>query len=163
MAFVILCASVFVAFKINNLFMKRTVVAYSDQLIPDFNFYSLDTVSFSRENLRKGEDIIVIHFDPECNYCTEEADLIVKNREAFRSTEIVMVSENTPDKIRNFSKSFQLDKYESIHVLWDKDRQFSYLFGGSTIPTTFIYNRERKLLKTYHGLAKLEALTKWLK
>ncbi|WP_259067202.1 peroxiredoxin family protein [Mucilaginibacter sp. X4EP1] len=130
--------------------------------LPAFTFYNLDSTRFSNINLGIGVNTCIIYFDPDCDFCESEISSIIANITAFKNTQLLLISFNSPEKIRAAEQKFKLNQFKNIRLLWDKDVQFDSLFGKSIIPSTFIYNKDQLLLKEYHGLVSIKAITQWL-
>jgi peroxiredoxin len=132
--------------------------------LPAFEFYNIDDQSvFSNKNITQEKKICVVYFDPDCDYCENEISSIVKNISSFKNTEILLVSANKLQKLENIRDKFRLKQFQNVHILWDKDLRFESLFGRFMIPSSYIYNNDSTLLKEYHGLVDINAITKWLK
>jgi peroxiredoxin len=132
--------------------------------LPVFEFYNLDArTTFSNKNIDQNKRICVVYFDPDCDYCENEISSIVKNISSFNGTEILLISANKPQKLESIRDKFRLGQFNNIHILWDKNLQFESLFGKFIIPSSYIYNNDSVLLKEYHGLVDINAITKWLK
>lgn len=135
----------------------------AESKLPDFKFYGLNSKTFSGSDIPRGKNVCVIFFDPDCDYCESEIALITKNINLFNSTQILLVSISSPAKVKGFYDRLHLANYSNVNIMCDKDFSFQNLFGKSIIPSTYIYDKDRVLLKEYHGLVKIEAITKWLK
>jgi peroxiredoxin len=131
--------------------------------LPAFNFYSLDSVKYASEGNRDGLNTCVIYFDPECEHCEYETKLITQHINQFATTRIFMISNNSTAKIKAFAQKFNLYQHKQIRLLWDKEYKFYTWFGHAPIPSTYIYNKDNRLVKEYHGETKIEAITSYLK
>jgi peroxiredoxin len=132
--------------------------------LPAFEFYNLDTRTiFSNKNIDHNKKICVVYFDPDCDYCESEISSIVKNISLFKETEILLISASQLQRIENISAKLHLNQFNNIHILWDKELRFESLFGKFIIPSSYLYNNDSTLLKEYHGLVDINAITQWLK
>lgn len=139
---------------------KNAILSNGITKLKVFKFYNLDSSGFSNQDIPAGKSIYIVYFDPDCDFCESEISLIMNNISQFKQTEILMVSSNSPDRIRRIGEKFNISHVKTVHLLWDKDIQFQTLFGKSIIPSSFVYSPDHVLLKKYEGLVRIEALIK---
>lgn len=130
------------------------------QQLPDFEFYTLDGGAFTKASLREGAPVSVILFNSECDLCLYEAGEIKKKIALFKDMEVLMVSDQPAEAIRQFADTYGLAGQNQVKVLRDKKQQLLKLFGTEAIPTVFIYDKSHRLLKKYIGETKPEAILK---
>lgn len=104
---------------------------------------------------------LIIYYNSECEHCQYEAELISKQIEQFKDYQILMISYEPIEKILAYRKKFKLN-YSFIEFLQDSKYQFDNIFGNSPFPSSFIYNKNRKLVKQFKGEVKTEAMLKYL-
>jgi peroxiredoxin len=165
----ILLALVLVAISFTGYLLYKIVIAKQQsaivnttkQNLPNFSFYNVDSVAFSRNFLKKGKPVCIFYFNAGCEYCQYEAREISKNIALFKDTQILMVSFNTIADIKKFALEHNLN-YPNIVFLQDPNFQFSTWFGKTGVPSVFIYDAQHRLVKEFHGETKIEAIIKYL-
>jgi len=73
-----------------------------------------------------------------------------------------MISTASRESIKDFANKYHLLEFDNISVLIDTLDVFHNTFGPNPFPTSFIYNKERKLVKQFKGEVSTEALLKYL-
>jgi peroxiredoxin len=130
--------------------------------------------SFSFSNNNNGEvltdkDIdqnmpkLIVYFHPDCEFCGEQAEEISKQIDSFNYYQLIMVSHADSISILSFSDKYGFSGQQNIFFLQDKNFLFNDIFGKSGVPTSFVYNKNRKLVKQFKGKAKIEDILKCLK
>ena len=151
----------FLAFKIGKKYNHNKEVALQKQSLPIFQFYSQDLKVFSAKELKKNKAVCIFYYNADCEHCQHEASHISKTIAAFKYTQVLMVSTNTPKETAVFSKTYKLNDAGFIW-LYDKGYSFYKWFGESVTPSVYIYNADHKLVKEYIGEVKIEAIIKYL-
>ena len=130
--------------------------------LPGFRFYNMDSSVYVNNTFNNRLSKCIIYFDPECEHCLYETTLITKNISAFKATSIFMISTNSTKKMLEFAAKLHLKNYKQIKLLWDKNYEFYTWFGHAPIPSLYIYNKDNRLVKEYHGETKIDAVTDYL-
>lgn len=102
---------------------------------------------------------VIIYFNPECEHCQYEASEIGKQAEQFAKANMILI---TPDdsvkRVEAFAAKYHLWEVDNLVVLFDRNHQFLKSFGTAVFPSIFIYGTDKKLVKTYKGEVKIEAI-----
>lgn len=126
--------------------------------LPNFNLLSLDSVAFNKDILKEDQNTIVMLFNPGCEHCQHQVELILTMPELTGNTNIILSSTETLPKLKAFSDKYHLDKYPMIHI--GKDHK--YFLGGfyqpKTIPVLAFYNAQNQLLYFNQGNLKKDQL-----
>jgi len=156
-----LSTAVFLSYNIVKKYNLNKSVFLQKQRLPNFQFYNQEATLFSSRDLKENMGICIFYYNAECEHCQYEAVQISKNVSAFKDTQVVMVSTNTPRETAAFAKSYKLD-LAGFTWLYDKEYSFYRWFGKSSTPSVYIYNAEHRLVKEYNGEVKIEAVIKYL-
>ncbi|MQY79003.1 MAG: hypothetical protein GH151_07385 [Bacteroidetes bacterium] len=73
-----------------------------------------------------------------------------------------MISTASRESVKDFAYNYHLLEFDNITILIDSLDGFHDIFGHNPFPTSFIYNKERKLVKQFKGEVTTEALLKYL-
>ncbi len=129
------------------------------QTLPYFEFYRSVTAMFSSKSLLPGKPVVIIWFNPLCEHCTYETGDILKNFVLFRDIDILFISDAGHDLLAEFSFTYRLDTIPQIRVLQSGYDYFATKFGNPpSVPTTYIYNKEHRLVKVFLGEASVQAI-----
>lgn len=150
------------SFKIFKRQQEKQMADQQKIILPNFTFFTVDGNKIDNTVVKNGENVFLVFFDPECDFCMNEIKEITQNIEKIPQTKVILVSEAETEKIRLFIKNFSLSSYPNIVTLHDKANTFRKLFGSVMVPSLFIYNRNRKLIKEYHGETKFSSLLVYL-
>jgi peroxiredoxin len=151
-----------IAFKIYKKYHQNKSAALQKHSLPNFQLYSQNLRHFNAAGLKSSLPVCIFYYNADCEHCQYEATQINKNIDAFRKTQVIMVSTNTPEETAAFSEKYNLNSYLFITWLYDKDYSFYKWFGNSPTPSVFIYNARHKLIKEYKGEVKIESVLKYL-
>lgn len=150
---------IYMAYRIVRTKVKADVSNQEKQSLPDFSFYTLDGHRTNNRFIQKDRPVVVFYYNEECEHCQYEAKKISSNIRSFKGSQIIMVSFSTSEHIRNFARSYGLDKCNQITFLRDKDYSFNKWFGNCSIPSVFVYNAAHLLVKEFYGETKIEAIS----
>lgn len=151
-----------IVFKIVIKTSQKKEVATRLANIPTFNLTTLDDKEFTNSHLRQNINTVFIYFNSTCDFCQHEAQSISENLESFKDTQILFVSNEPIDLIKDFSKTYQLDNKNQITFLHDSLDVFSAQFDANSIPYILIYNTKSKLIKTHKGQLNAGGILKHL-
>lgn len=152
---------IFLIYNIIKKYNHNKMVASQKKILPGFQLYTQEEKPFSTKELQEHKPICIFYYNAECEHCQYEATQISKNINAFKNTQVLMVSTNVPKETAVFAKTYHLDAAGFIW-LYDKEYNFYKWFGRAITPSVYIYNAQRRLIKEYTGEVKVEAVTKYL-
>jgi thiol-disulfide isomerase/thioredoxin len=130
------------------------------QSLPDFTFYTFDSTQVTSRQLPDDRPIVIVYFNPECDKCIYQWEVIENNTEKLSHLYFVLVSSVALEPLKQFAKEKEIEQYDNIQVLMDYEEEFFNYFGSNTYPSLFIYNRSWELVKQYTGETKAEAILK---
>lgn len=145
--------------KINH----KSSVEATLQHIPGFSFKTIENTTFSKANLKPNTPTIFIYFNSECDYCQHEAKSISESIEQFQDVQLLFVSTEPIDTIKNFAETYNLLQQPNITFLHDSTDIFSNRFDATSIPYVLIYDAQQQLIKKHKGQLKAEAILELLK
>lgn len=118
--------------------------------LPNFTFQTLLGQPYDHRQLPEKKHFLILFFSPDCHYCTDEIDDIIKHKKWFANCYILLVSPSSISQLRAYSK-YLYNKGINYQILSDSKYQFSNYFGQANIPTSFLYSSDRKLIKKFNG------------
>src|SRR5258708_1022315 len=61
--------------------------------VPHFSIIKVpDSTKFTKDDLKKKEELIIIMFSPDCEHCQRETDSLLAHFDLFKKIQIVMAS-----------------------------------------------------------------------
>ena len=138
----------------------KTSIQKEMNTIPDFKFYSMDSTEFTRDSLLDSLGVIFIHFHSNCEYCISEIEQIVENSSLLADVEILFISYEDIDLIKEFRGNYNLQNHKQIKMLKDSDNSYYRNFGTSVIPSIIIYDKNGNLVRIFNGEASVDAILK---
>ena len=128
------------------------------QTLPDFHLQSLDSLDFSKREIKPDQWTVFVFFDPDCHYCEEEAIQLKENIQSIKNTRFLWVTNETQDSIVKFQQHFGLDKHPKIVFLKDEKAQLMDQWGVSTIPYFLVYDPKKELVFKHKGAYRIDRL-----
>jgi cytochrome oxidase Cu insertion factor (SCO1/SenC/PrrC family) len=123
--------------------------------IPQFTVYKApDSTAFSRSQLNKKENTIFMIFSPDCSHCQHETEMLLKNINQFKNTQIVMVTYLPWEDVMAFYKVYKLASYPQITIARDTRFFFPVFFKVTNLPSLFVYDKKGKFVKSFEGDVK---------
>jgi peroxiredoxin len=147
---------------ITKIIHKREVAEHI-KTIPAFSYSTINGKIFSHKNLKDNTPTLFLYFNSECEHCQSEASQIQENITNFKNYQLVFVSFEEKNKIIAFAKKYELDHYDNITFLLDKQVTFSTTFDVNSLPTMILYNKNKELIEKIKGQTKIETILKKLK
>lgn len=152
----------FLGYKTINKINAKEKLAEQLQTIPDFKLVSMDSTSFTINSLDLNKSTVIIFFNSECSHCQYEANAINENISRFAETNLLIMSSEQLSQIMEFASKYHLDKHPLIYLTKIEEENVFETFGSVSVPHTFIYNNQQKLVKEFKGEVKIEAILKYL-
>lgn len=159
--FLILGTLTVLFFGIRAKLRARHQVEKATATLPEQKYIILNSTSHTTSNI-KNNAVFIFFFNSSCDYCQSEAKLLNDNRMAFKNATVYLFSTEPLEAIQSFKKTY-LPGNDDFIVGQVDVRASSEVFGVKSFPYTLIYDQNNRLVKTYKGIVKLEALTEHIK
>jgi peroxiredoxin len=105
---------------------------------------------------------ILILFNTDCDHCQREAAEIAEKNVAFKNYELLFIASDSIHQIENFAKTYNLTDRLNVEFGRAEYQDVYMNFGAISTPAIYIYNRERKFVKSFLGETPVEELIKYL-
>jgi peroxiredoxin len=162
--FFILVLSAFSAFGLWNCDQaaKKPIESPKQEIneLPYLDYKTLKGEPSSTRSLPGGS--ILILFNTDCDHCQREATEIGEKREAFKNYELLFIASDSIHQIENFAKTYHIDDMPNVKLGRAEYQDVYMNFGAISTPAIYIYNRERKFVKSFLGETPVEELIKYL-
>ncbi len=115
------------------------------------------------ESVKNDANLFVMMFNPTCEHCEEMAVALGQNIALFKASQIVLMAAPTMGPyLEFFANNTKHKNYPALKVGLDSakfiDRTFNYIM----LPQINIYDKERKLIKTFSGLETIDSLKPYI-
>ena len=127
--------------------------------LPSFDIQLTDSLTLLHtQNIPAGQPIVVLYFRPDCPHCQAETQRLIRQIGLLKDSRLYFLTGASLVDAKSYAHHFLLDRYPNITVGKDKDHFFLKTFRLSSIPCIAIYNREKRLVKIYHGEVPIDAV-----
>jgi hypothetical protein len=109
------------------------------------------TTWFTKEDLPKKKQVMVMVFNPMCDHCQEVTQGIVKNIDLFKNIHIVMATSFYFDSLRVFSERYKLNEQKNIVIGYDPTFFMNTFYQLHNLPFLAFYNRKKELISVFEG------------
>ena len=135
--------------------------------IPEFSFVKMQSDGvFSSKDIKKGKQTIIVLFSPTCIHCQLALNHLSNNYdEHLKNTQILLVSEYKADEVLPFLKS-NAPKFvdnKNVELLFDYNYEFIPIFQPTSIPTFYLFDKDKNLVSIKKGSVEVNQLFKDLK
>jgi thiol-disulfide isomerase/thioredoxin len=133
--------------------------------LPEFGFQDLEGNVFAYTQLVEEQPTVVVYFDPWCDHCAHQADLLAEADEDLKDFNIVFVTNTDPDGQASkefYTKHFEESDLQNVHVLLDPNFYFDGYFGYSEVPSVYVYDAAKKRVAAFTKETEAEDILKKL-
>jgi len=130
---------------------------------PLFEFYTLDSIPYSKYDLEKDKSLVLVYFDPDCYLCEKSGEFFYSFKKFHELSQVIFVSHNSVDKITEYQEKFKLNNIPNITFLRCNEDEFFTLFKESSTPTYFIYNKKQELIKIINDDVPVKTILRYIK
>ncbi len=157
-AFYLSVATLFLvlAFSIGTMLQKRDVFAKRIATLPKFSFAPVDS-NILVPNLAPNGALWLIFIQSDCDYCVAELENITRSKDLNGIT-IWLVSSEPREVLKAFSVKHSLASVPNLLLLMDTDNTASRQLSVSSLPSSFLYGSDKRLIKRYQGIIDVETV-----
>lgn len=138
----------------------KRMVEQAIATLPVQSYVGVDSIAYTLQNPQK-QIVFVLFFNSHCDYCQIEAKLLSEHRQSFKNATVYLFSIEPLENIRAFKDKYLQDNTDFI-VGQINAMTSSEVFGVKSFPYILIYDKNNRLINTYKGIVKLEALTQYI-
>jgi len=128
--------------------------------LPYLSYKTLKGEASTTRSLPGGS--ILILFNTDCDHCQREAQEIADKNQAFKNYELLFIAADSVHQIENFAMTYQLADKPNVKFGRAEYQDVYMNFGSISTPAIYIYNRERRFVKSFLGETPVEELIKYL-
>lgn len=120
------------------------------EVIPSYEFISTDGILVSTDAL-SADNIIIVFFSKDCMFCEHQGKDFARNSTLFRNSKILFITIESIESAIEYNSAHKLDTIPNYYCLYDDTAMSPNVFGVNSMPTTILYDREGKLIKSFSG------------
>ena len=152
----------FMGYKVVSKINHKKQVAENIKKMPAFSYFTLENKIFTNENLEEGKPTLFIYFNSECDFCNHEAEMVQQSIDQLKDIQVVFISYEPIEKIKQFAAKFKLLHHANISFLCDSKVTFATTFDVKSMPCLVLYDKKNNLIEKIKGQTKAETLIKKL-
>ena len=132
--------------------------------IPPAKLLLTDSISyFTKEKLPKKKAVMLILFSPDCDHCQHETEEIIRRIDDFKKVQIVMATTLPFDKMTEYYKKYNLNRFPNIVVGKDVGYMLPTFYNVRNLPFLAFYNSKKELISVFEGALPIEKILEELK
>ncbi len=131
------------------LFRSIGMMYLGAQDIPDFEVTSLDNRTITLSSL-KGKIVFLNFWATWCPPCQAEMPSIQRLYEQFKDTDFTILAVSVGEDAKTVEDFLNRTPY-SFHIALNEDARLGSMYAGRGIPSTYILNREGKIIAAKIG------------
>jgi peroxiredoxin len=156
---VLVCSALlYMPYKIVTTVKTKKRIDKQREILPDFEFLTVRGIRFGIHNIVKDSPLVIVFFNSECFHCINELECMINNAGSLKKANVLLVSEQPLSKLQELYEEYKFYRYPQFELLHTDYQYFISLFGNVSIPATFIYNGNNRLLKMFTGEVSIETL-----
>ena len=116
------------------------------------------TTKYTKDDLPKNKQVLVVLFSPDCEHCQHEAEMFYAGREMLSKIHIVMITTYPIYRMKEFSENYGLNNMQNIVMTKDPHYLMIPFFDVRNFPFMAFYDKKGKLIDTFQGTATIEKI-----
>lgn len=135
--------------------------------IPEFSFVKMQSEGiFSSKDIKKGKQTLIVLYSPTCIHCQLALNHFSNNyEEHLKNTQIILVSEYEAKDAIPFLKEHAPNfvNNKNVELLYDSNYEFGPTFQPTSIPTFYLFDKDKNLVTIKKGSVEANQIFKYLK
>ena len=134
------------------------------QPMPPINFLMKNGKLLTGDELKNDANLFVILFNPTCEHCQEQAIQLERNLDLIKKSHVLFIAASgMKEYLQYFESVTKLSKYyPKLQMGIDSCNYVNNTFTYQNLPQINIYDKERKLLRTFVGETSMDTLKKYI-
>ncbi len=132
-------------------------------VLPEFVLTTPEGKRIVNSDLKSKGNLFIMTFNPMCGHCEDETDSLEANMGLFKESRLIMlVHPNNVPMMNGFIKGHHVNDYPKIIIGADSTILSDKLFLYQGLPQINIYDKHRKLIKTFSGDVPLDSMKAYI-
>ncbi len=138
---------------------RLPVNAQAQTKLPPFSISLTNGKTFSTSELSSAQPTLLIYFAPDCDHCQTLLALFFKKIDAFKKTQVLLVTFKPLTDLPAFEKTYNTQQYPNLRVGTElKPLYLQTFFALQHTPFTALYDKQKNLVVSYREQTPLEDL-----
>ena len=142
--------------------LHKKVPADFPTVMPSFELITPNNELFSSDSLAAGK-IVLLFYSPDCLFCKHEGRELANHAADFTDSRLLFVTCAHKDSAAVYTLRTGIDTIPHFVSLVDTAHLTIRLFRLRTIPTTLLYDQNRKLIRGFEGEVNAAKLHKTIR
>lgn len=131
--------------------------------MPPLRMFTREGTYLTNDDLKNDANLILMLFNPTCAHCEDQTVIFRKNLELFRKSNIVlMAASGMGPYLGYFTKGTKIDSIMKFQVGIDSSGYIDRAFNYKSLPQINVYDKERKLIKTFNSTVPIDSLRSFI-
>lgn len=125
----------------------------------------IDTLKheYSAADFENKKHFFLFLFNPTCGHCVKMAKLVNDHQDVFKKNKVLFLAGPAMmPYLPSFYQSSGINEHSDIKVGIDSASTVDRLYMYKMLPQINIYDKERRLVKIFHGDVPLDSLKKYI-
>jgi thioredoxin-related protein len=128
-----------------------------DPSMPAFSIIRVpDSTNFTKDNLVKNKETVLIMFSPDCEHCQRETDSLKAHMDLFKNAQIVMATPLDYSHVKKFYQDYKLINYPNLTIGKDPVWYFGTFYKVRNFPTIVVYDKKGEFVKIFEGSVAIQ-------
>jgi hypothetical protein len=130
----------------------QTVQNQNKKTLPAFDILQVNGSHFKVADLKKGQSVMVVYFDPDCDHCLLFTEELLRQINTFNNVQIVMITYVPIESVNSFITRVGLAKYPGIKVGTEGNAfVVRYHYNIMQFPYLALHDKNGILFATYES------------
>lgn len=126
--------------------------------LPAFDIRLPDSGVFNTYYIPEGRASVIMYFSPDCDHCEMQVDTFINHMDELRQVRFYLVTPLSLAQLRSFRDKLHLKRYPNIVTGRDEYSFIPKFFGVSYVPYIVVYDKQKKLVRSFEGGVKMADL-----
>jgi len=118
--------------------------------LPDFEFRGFGPGDVcTHRNFHRGP-AVVVYYGPDCAHCRKLGTEVALRQAELGHINWLFVTRAPVEEARSYAVATGLSRHQSVFMGLDENAAFYQYFGDMYIPSTYVFDSDRKFLQTLH-------------
>jgi hypothetical protein len=132
--------------------------------MPPLRLVRLDGKVFTQDDFSAKKPMLVMEFNPTCDHCAVQTELMRNQSEQLKNAHVVLLAApGMMEYLPQFERPMRLSEVPAFICGVDSSGFIDRTFNYESLPQINIYDKERKLVRSFSGVVAVDSLVMFLK
>ena len=114
------------------------------------------TTWYTKDDIPKKKQTLIIIFSPECEHCQHETEALIAHINDFKNIQILMSTTLPFSEMKEFYNHYELGRYKNIVVGKDISYLLPVFYNIRMLPFMAFYDKKGTLIDVFEGSLPIE-------